>query len=158
MAELEPAERFLVSAFRRWVLGLRDNRGALMSLVWDDFEGRFGARDGKDAMAAFAGVIRGLQCHARRRIAHHQPCCPCLGGDETGIVCFVAACQNGQPLLARGLAEGMVRDEGVGELLGAAARMARLMKKYGLELPLRVQRKGLDDDREWANRASTTVH
>ncbi len=139
-AELDPSERLIVWTFRRWVTGLRRNDGSHWSLVWSEFAHRFGAIDGKEALAHFAGLVMGLQSYARRTIHHHQPCCPCLGADEVSLICLIAACQNRQPSLARGLAEWMVQPDGIGELLQSSVRLAQIMGQHGLTFPERTIR------------------
>lgn len=158
MAELAPAERFIVWCFRRWVLGLRENNGEHWSFVWNEFARQFGAKDGKEALSGFAGLIKGLQCYARRAIQHHQPCCPCLGADEVSLICFVAACQNRQPHLALSLAEGMVQPEGAGELLEAGIRLAEVMRQYALNLPERTGKVVFKTEAERPETTQVTVH
>ncbi len=142
-AELEPSERLIVWAFRRWVLGLAQNNGGHWSLVWNEFVRQFGAGDGKEAMTGFAKLVKGLHGHARRSIGHHQPCCSCLCADEVSIVCLVAACQHRQPRLARGLAEWLVLPDGAGDLLAAAVQLGHIMRRHGLRLPVRTQARGV---------------
>ena len=154
-AELDPSEIIVVRAFRRWVLGLQHNDGGHWTMVWNDFARQFGATDGKEALSGFAGLVKGLQCHARRTIRHHRPCCACLGTDEISLLCLVAACQNGRPGLARSLAEWLVRPEGAGELLQAGTRLAQVMRRHNLHLPARTT---LDRGPEPAERPSITVH
>ena len=43
MSELDPSERLIVWAFRRWVLGLRQNNGEHWAFVWNEFARQFGA-------------------------------------------------------------------------------------------------------------------
>jgi hypothetical protein len=157
-AELDPSERFIVWAFRRWVLGLNQNNGEHWSFVWNEFARQFGIEDGKAALAAFAGLIKNLQCHARRAIRLHQPCCPCLVVDEVALVCFVAACQNSQPHRARGLAEWLVHPDGAGEMLAAAARLAQIMRKHALNLPHRSRKEAVDTVLKWPDSAKITIH
>lgn len=136
-AELAPAERFIVWAFRRWVLGLKQNTGDHWTLVWNEFARQLGDRDGRDALCGFAGLVKAMQCHARRRISYHQPCCPFLGADEVSIVCFVAACQNEHPQLSRSLAEWLVKADGADEMLEAGTRLSAGMHRHALLLPQR---------------------
>lgn len=157
-AELDPSERLIVWAFRRWLLGLPQNAGEHWSFVWNDFARQFGAQDGKEALSAFTGLIKGLQCYARRTIHHHQPCCPCLGADEVCLVSLVAACQNHQRQLARALAEWMVQSDGVGDLLEAGMRLARVMQRHSLNLPGRTKKEEPDTASEWPLSSRTTVH
>jgi len=138
MCELDPSERLIVWSFRRWVLGLRENRGEHWSFVWNEFARQFGAPAGKEALSGFAALIKGLQCHARRMVHHHQPCCPCLGADEASVMCLVAACQSRQLARARALAEWLVEPDGVGELLQAGTRLAHIMRQHALIFPERA--------------------
>jgi len=134
---LAPAERFLLRAFRLWISGLRENAGAYWSRVWNDFAREFGAADGREALTAFACLVKELQCHARRRITYHRPCCPCLGGDEASILALVAACHGPDLAAARALARGLVEADGVGDLVGAGARLGTVMRRHGKALTRR---------------------
>ncbi len=158
MAELDPSERMIVRAFRRWVLGLQQNDGGHWTLVWNDFARQFGASDGKQALSAFASLVKGLQCYARRAIRHHRPCCACLGADEVSLLCLVAACQHGRPGLARGLAEWLVRPEGAGELLQAGTRLAQVMRRHALNLPRRTANETSAREALRPGRSRITLH
>ncbi len=158
MAELAPAERFIVWCFRRWVLGLRENNGGHWSLVWNEFARQLGAHDGKTALSDFANLIRGLQCHARRTIRHHEPCCPCLGADEAWVIRLVAACQHRQSHLARALVEWMVEPDGAGGLFEAAIRLAQAMQRHALNLPERNSNAAFETGAAWPGTAEVTVH
>jgi hypothetical protein len=137
MLELDPAEALIVWALRRWALGLQENAGHHLSLVSREFTRQLESPDAETAMGSFAALITGLQEHARRRVRHHQPCCPCLGIDEVWLVCLVGACQRGELCRARALAEWMVHTDGVGDLLDAATRLGRAMGKHYLMIPSR---------------------
>lgn len=137
MVELSPAEGFIVWSFRRWVLGLRENNGAHWGLVSKEFTRQMGASKSEAALASFAGLIRVLQVHARRRVLHHHPCCPGLGADEAWMISLIAACQHRSGQRARQLIELMVRDEGAGELMDSAQRLARYLSQQALILPHR---------------------
>lgn len=158
MNELDPSERLIVWAFRRWVLGLRENRGEHWSFVWNEFARQFGAREGKEALSGFAALIKGLQCHARRMVHHHQPCCPCLGADEAAVMCLVAACQSHQLSRARTLAEGLVEPDGVGELLQAGSRLARVMRRCALIFPERTGSVTIGREAARPETTGVTVH
>lgn len=136
MADLGDAERFVVWSFRRWLLGLRHNDGGHWNLVRYEFDSQLGAQDGKAALANFARLVRSLQVHARRPVRHHQPCCPCLGADETWVVGLIAACQRGHADLAVCLAARMVGAEGADDLLAAATGLGEAMGAHALRLPL----------------------
>lgn len=136
-SELDPAERLVVRSFRRWVLGLKQNTADHWDYVWEEFASQLGPQDGRDALSGFAGMVKALQCNARRRICYHQPCCPYLGADEVSIVCFVAACQNGELCLARSLVEWLIKSEGTEEIIEAGRRLAEGMHRHGLTFPER---------------------
>ena len=137
--ELDPSEQFIVWSFRRWVLGLKQNTGDHWNMVWNEFARQLGSDDGRDALSGFALIIKALQCYARRRITYHQPCCPYLGADEVSLVCFIAACQNGETRLSRSLAEWLVKAEGAGEMMEAGHRLADAMRQHGLLFPPRIK-------------------
>lgn len=140
VAELEPAERFIVWSFRRWVLGWAQGNAEHWSLVWAEFTRQFGDQAGKDATAAFAGVIDVLRWRARRAIHHHQPCCPCLAADEVCILVLVAAAQHDHATLARAVSRWLVTPEAVPSLADAGTRLAQCMREHGLALPDRASR------------------
>lgn len=152
VCELEPAESLIVWALRRWVLGLQENAGHHLFLVSREFARQLESPEAEDAMSSFAALIRGLQEHARRRVRHHQPCCPCLGIDEVWLVCLVGSCQRGELCRARALAEWMVHSDGIGDLLDAATRLGRVMGKHYLIIPCR------DGDNIAAGAAPLTIH
>jgi hypothetical protein len=158
MAELEPAERLVVWSFRRWVTGLHLNDASHWSLVWKEFVRQFGADPGQRALGAFASLVRAIQSHARRRITYHQPCCPCLGPDEALLVSFVFACQHKQWALARSAAEWMVREDGIGDLLGAGGRLGALMRERALVIPDRRERRAAAAAEATPVPAALTVH
>lgn len=136
-SELDPAERFIVWSFRRWVQGLRQNTADHWNFVWNEFARQLGSEDGHNALSGFAGMVKTMQCNARRRICYHQPCCPYLGADEVSIVCFVAACQRGHLQLARSHAEWLIKSEGMEEMIEAGSRLANGMRQHGLVFPER---------------------
>jgi len=150
MRELGDAERFVVWSFRRWVLGLRQNDGGHWDFVWHEFEKQLGTDDGKLALASFARLVGSLQCHARRPICHHQPCCACLGTDEVWLVCVVAACQLRRERLAGDLIAWIVAPEGAETLLEAGLRLGELMRGHALHVPLRVGRAPSGRHAPWA--------
>ncbi len=131
-AALGPSERLMVTAYRRWILGLRENRGAHWSLMWNEFAGRLGSHDGRIAMAAFFDVMHELQLHARRKLYHHQPCCKHLGIDEVCLLRLLCACQKRKRGLAGRLAEWLVRAEGREQLTEAGERLGAALEERGL--------------------------
>ena len=156
--ELDASEQLIVWAFRRWALGLRRNDSTHWSLVWNEFARQFGVADGKEAMSAFAGLVRGLLAHARRTMRHHEPCCASLGADEVALVAFVSACQHRDPHRARRLAEWLARRDGAGELLEAGIRLGRVMRRRGRMLPVRTNGRTLCAATDRPANPDVTVH
>ena len=138
VTRLMPAERFLIQAVRRWVLGWRENESRHWAVVWDDFTRQFGAANGQDALAGFAALVKELHCHARRVLRYHQPGCSCLGADELCVIRLVAACQHRQITLARSLAQWLAQPDGAGDLFAAALRLARVMHRNALILSINI--------------------
>lgn len=135
--ELTEGERLIVGNFRRWIAGHADGNPNHWLVVWNDFAGQLGAADGKAALGGLEALVRVIWAHARRSVRYHRPCCAMLGPDEWRVVSLVATCQSGEWPAARLLAEWLVGDEGIGDLLGAGSRLAQALRKCGHDLPLR---------------------
>lgn len=159
MAELDHAEQLVIWSFRRWITGFRDNQGCHWALVWREFERQFGEADGREALSALASLVAGLRGHARRRISHHQPCCPCIGPDEVTLICLIAACQHRRPRLARSVAQWLVTADGSGEVIGCGVRLGRVLRNHSLTMPWRITAgKEALTDQAAGFRASPTIH
>ncbi|MEJ2119485.1 MAG: hypothetical protein P8Z76_02035 [Alphaproteobacteria bacterium] len=137
-ADLEPGEHLLLWGFRHWVCGLADDAPAHWRMVEREFTDRFGVDHGRRSLVGLVRMIALMQGHAARSIVYHRPCCPCVGEDEAIILGFVAACQLGDWPGARVRAASLVEEAGVGDLLQAGARLAKLMGDRGAALPLRA--------------------
>jgi hypothetical protein len=137
-ADLEPGEHLLLWGFRHWLCGLIDDAPAHWRMVEREFTDRFGIDHGRRSLVGLVRMIALMQGHAARSIVYHRPCCPCVGADEAIILAFVAACQLGDWPGARVRAASLVDEAGVGDLLQAGARLAKLMGDRGAELPLRA--------------------
>lgn len=135
-AELDAGERLILRAFRYWVVGLAEDAGTQLSLAWNELARDLGAEHGKAAMSGLIGLVRELQ-HARRRLQHLPPCCLSVTTDEMALLTFVGACQRKEWPLARGLAEWLVRANGVGGLLESGARLGRALAEADLSYPAR---------------------
>lgn len=133
-APAEP-ERLLIWVFRHWICGHVEVRSVHWSMVWRRLTELCGSADGTRAVTALEGMIRAICRHADRPILYHQPPCPCLGDDERRLVELVAACQQRQWLKAASWARGLVGEDGIGELIAAAARLAGLLAAHGQLLP-----------------------
>lgn len=138
MTDLEPGEYLLLWGFRHWLCGLIDDAPAHWRMVECEFTDRFGVDHGRRSLVSLVRMIALMQSHAARSIVYHRPCCPCVGEDEAIIVDFVAACQLGDWSGARMRAASLVDEGGVGDLLQAGARFAKLMGDRGAQLPLRA--------------------
>jgi hypothetical protein len=138
--ELSPPEYLLVASLRRWVAGLRQNNGAHWRVVSVEFAGAFGAAGGTEALAAFGRAAGLLQNHPREGLGCHLPCFPRLSIHEGCFMLLVAACQYGDARLARAASGWLVTEEAVGDLMTAAATLARAMRQRGLLLPRRWDR------------------
>lgn len=155
--ELESEERFFVLSLRYVVFG-RSHGDVPGKRMLSEFLASLGARDGEKALTCLRRLARCLKRHARRTVSLHAPCDPRLGVDEAWAVCFVAACQNRQPHLARALARWMIEPAASDELMEAAIGFARILYKNAVILPLRVGRSahGRATVRPYAH--SATVH
>ena len=154
LPELDPAERLIVLAFRRWAQAIEDNTGHHACLVWNEFAKRFGSRDGRAAMSDFLSIVGTLQDHARRVVHYRRDCCPFLAADEVWLLRLVAACQHREPDRSRRLAESAVWPGGVARLLDASERLAHTMQAHALPLPPRDERYAPGE----AAPAGVTVH
>lgn len=138
LADLEPGEYLLLWGFRHWLCGLADDAPAHWRMVEREFTDRFGVSHGRRSLVGLVRMIALMQGHAARSIVYHRPCCPCVGEDEAIILAFVAACQLGDWPGARVRAASLVEETGLGDLLQAGARLAKLMGDRGAQLPLRA--------------------
>lgn len=129
--ELEPADYILLTAYRRWIAGWARSDPALWERVWNDLARHLGPARGKVAVSTLAAVVNVLRRDARRPIRYHQPCCACIGEDETCFLRLVAAARNGHWLAAREAGRSMVSDESVGDLMASAAQLARTVPVTG---------------------------
>lgn len=138
MSELEPGEHLLLWGFRRWLSGLVDDAPSHWRIVEREFTDRFGAAHGRRSLVGLVRMIALMQSHAARSIVYHRPCCPCIGDDEAAILAFLAACQRGDWSGAQLRAALLVKETGIGDLLQAGARLAKLLGDRGARLPLRA--------------------
>jgi len=139
MADLEPGEHLLLWGFRRSLSGLVDDAPVHWRIVEREFTDRLGFEHGRRSLVGLVRMIALMQSHAARSIVYHRPCCPCIGDDECVILGFLAACQRGDWPGARLRAASLVAEAGVGDLLQAGARLAKLLGDRGARLPLRAE-------------------
>ena len=131
--DLDPADAFLIRAFRNWAVGRRDGRIAAWAEVWETFHVALGDDRAPEGVDCFERVLAALCTHARRTIFHHAPNCPCVGADETDLVRLIAALAHGESVeacrVAMDVAVDVVHPDGVGPLLKAAADFARALRQ-----------------------------
>ena len=132
VGDLTEPEQLVLGCFRRWLAG-----GAQRELLWRLLAHELPAADARTALGGLEAMIRVLTAHAHRNIAYHQPCCPCIGPDEVGLLTLVTAVQREQPELARLVGANFVRPDGMRMLLAAADMFASALKRGARELPLR---------------------
>ena len=138
---ISEAEHTLIWSFRHWVCGHVHGHARHWDLVWRHLRDVLGSEDGTRAVSALESVVRVICRHARRPVIYHEPHCPCLGADEQRLVTLIAACQRGGWRLAAVQAQQLIDAEGVGELIDAAARLARLLSAHRQHMPLAHERK-----------------
>ena len=129
--ELDPADHVLLTAYRRWIAGWARSDPGLWERAWNDFARHLGPERGRAAVSTLAAFVNVLRRDARRPIRYHQPCCPCVGEDETCVLRLVAAARDGHWLAAREACRSMVSDESIGELMAGAAELARTATDAG---------------------------
>jgi hypothetical protein len=135
---LEPAERLLVVALRRWIVGWTSGDPRHWERVWDDFSRALGVQDGRGALTALSGLLSVLRGGARRPIRHHQPCCPMLHADEVALLGVVAAARHGEgAAVLRG--SWLVRADARAPLAAHAAELGARLAAAGLVLPDRAR-------------------
>jgi hypothetical protein len=130
VGDLTEPEQLVLCCFRRWLAG-----GAQRQMLWRQLTHELAPGKARTALRGLEAMIRVLTAHAHRNITYHQPCCPCVGPDEVGLLTLVTAVQRGQPALARLVGANFVNHEGLNVLLGAADLFASALKPC--ELPLR---------------------
>lgn len=137
LGELEPAERFIVWMFRRWVVASKDLDARQLDILAHEFRRQLGAADSRVGLMAGFELVNTIRNHARRMIEYHQPCCGCLGPDEACVLTLVAAGQAGDETLTAATARWLVRDEGQGILVANATRLGAILGDAALYLPRR---------------------
>ncbi|MEQ8665380.1 MAG: hypothetical protein RIC16_06625 [Rhodospirillales bacterium] len=138
VTDLSEPELLVLGAYRHWLTGIENNRPLHFEIVSREFRLALSGEDGSSAFTAFAGMIRILGHGARRTLRFHYPCCRAIALDEGQIVALTAACQQNRLLLARSIAEWIVDEAQVGDLMGRTSMLASLMDRHGLRLPDRI--------------------
>ncbi len=130
--DLTEAEQLVIRSLRRSLAG-----GPQREMLWRSLAYELDAGEARAAMKGLEAMIGVLTAHAQRNIAYHQPCCPCIGPDEVGLLTLVTAVQREQHALAKLVAGNFVCDAGLRVLLAATDMFAAALKRGARELPLR---------------------
>jgi hypothetical protein len=130
VGDLTEPEQLVLGCFRRWLAGSTQRE-----MLWRRLAHELAPGEARTALRGLEAMIRVLTAHAHRNITYHQPCCPCIGPDEVGLLTLVTAVQRDQPALARLVGANFVNHEGLSVLLAAADLFASALKPR--ELPLR---------------------
>ena len=138
VAELSESELLVLGAYRHWLTGIENNRPLHFEIVAREFRIALSEADGSAAFTAFAGMVRILGRGARRTLRFYYPCCREIGLDEGQVMALAAACQQNRLLLARSIAEWIVDEAQVGDLLGRVSMLASLMDRHGHRMPDRI--------------------
>ena len=134
------AERAVIWSFRQWIIGHVRGRVCHWQLAWQRLADLLGQDDGTHAVVALEALVRAVCRNARRTVAYHEPPCPCLGDDERDVLAIIAACQRAAWRSAAATAERLIEPDGVGDVIAAAARLARLLADHGQHLRVAEER------------------
>ncbi|MEQ8966545.1 MAG: hypothetical protein RID91_12020 [Azospirillaceae bacterium] len=127
-ADRTPADRLLLTAFRRWVVGWRDCRIEEWVAVWTAFHDALPRDRAANAVRALEGLFSTIGLNARRTLHHHQPRCPCVGPDEERLLALIGAAGGADPRTAEALAGALVRPEALAETLSRAHALAEAIR------------------------------
>ena len=125
-------ERLLLWSFRAWVSG-----PGFRDLVAREYARRFAPDEMPTALKALDLVVTAIARHARRRIVHHPPCCSRIAADEQAVLAIFAAAQAERADLALAHAGWLVRPDGAGAVVTAAAALGLAMIENDLCMPYR---------------------
>jgi hypothetical protein len=131
--DLTESELFALRCVRRRLAG-----GGHYEILARTLAAEMRREHARKILARLEAIVRVLGMAARRNLAYHQPCCPCLGPDEALLLTFVAAAQNDQLPLARFLASEAVAPCGIERLVGAGREFGAALARGGHHLPLRA--------------------
>jgi hypothetical protein len=140
LTELSESERLLVWSYRRWIVGMRTREEIHWTLVWREVSCIFGEDSVRSVLGGLQSIIAGIGLHARRRLRLHPPCCGYICTDEFLIIALIGACQRRDYRTARGIAEWLVREDGMSGVLEGAGRIATALSEYDFYLPDRSLR------------------
>ncbi len=140
LEQLSESERLLVWSYRRWIVGMRTHEEIHWTLVWREVSCIFGADSVRSVLGGLQSMIAGFGLYSRRRLRLHPPCCGHICTDEFSIVALIGACQRRDYRTARGIAEWLVREEGMSGVLEGAGRIATVLSEHRLYLPDRSSR------------------
>ena len=140
LKDLSESERLLVWSYRRWIVGMRTREEIHWTLAWREVSCIFGADSVRSVLGGLQSIIAGIGLHARRTLRLHPPCCGYICTDEFSIIALIGACQRRDYQTARGIAEWLVREDGISGILEGAGRIAAALSEHRLYLPDRSLR------------------
>jgi hypothetical protein len=140
LKDLSESERLLVWSYRRWIVGMRTREEIHWTLAWREVSCIFGADSVRSVLGGLQSIIAGIGLHARRTLRLHPPCCGYICTDEFSIIALIGACQRRDYQTARGIAEWLVREDGISGILEGAGRIATALSEHRLYLPDRSLR------------------
>ena len=132
VTELGELDALLLRSFRFWLVGLQHGDHNAWALAWNDLARQLGSRRARVALGALTSLVNILCGHARRRLIHHQPCCPCLCPDEASLISLIADCRAGDGEAAKLRAEWLVQEAGAPKLVEAAKRLTIAFGSQGI--------------------------
>ena len=156
---LSAGEHLLLSALRRWILGLRCKDWRHWNFAWNELASALGRERGRAATAALERLVRAICDHPRGVFQHHPPCCAFVGQDELSLLCLVGACQRAELGPALALAERLVSTGRIESLVAAAKELGESLRAAGRALPGRASTSALAvADETWPPALSPLLH
>lgn len=138
LRDMKEPERLIIWSYRRWVLGLQTHEESYWERVWRELSCVLGEDRTRTVLSGLQKIIASIGHHARRPVRLHPPCCGYICADELSVVFLIAACQRRDYSVARRVAEWLVSDRGVSDLLEGAGRISSSFREAGQHFPDRT--------------------
>lgn len=127
--DLEPAGALAVLYLRLWADGERGRNEIAKAVARG-----LGEREAEAALRAFETLFELCRHYGRRRIAHHQVSCGCLGSDEACFANFVLTAAEGDHEDAMWMATLIVRADAAPMLVGQAGEVGLWLRRLALRI------------------------
>lgn len=124
--EAAPQIRLFVWVLRRWLDGACGQQA-----VWNHFAEKLGTQKAHLATGAIEQLMCEIAVCNRRGLHRHEATCSCVGADEQTLARIVAAAGSGEFTIAYADACSVAAQEGAGRIVGAAAKLGRLLAEVG---------------------------